>query len=434
MRLSRHPQQPSTRARRPGRHSSRAGPPSTPGSAVGRVRSRVTELQSGEGRPSDGFLALRLLSSCRDDRPWVRPSFHCESFVTGVGSRLAAIARGGANRRTILLGAIALVVLVIGTAASVAVSLGVQEGHRRQLLAEVTTSAAALETRVASIRAAGEQYEADVSAAAELAAELSATLELPPQRFEPSARTEVERALAELADASLPLPAPNETTVMVRDEATVDELRSAETALIDAIGDLDDRADELEARRLELADAMDAARTAAKTLVDGVIGGTERLLAANAGASVESSDRVRTIVAALGATWTADGLREWIDAIGALEASSAEAAARLAVDDRSADEGQPTTWTSAPGWGPTWSTPTVPPLSSPPPPSSPTPVDIWPLIWNEYWRPYEECAGNMGLVKTFPTDNFGNGLDSGMSTPWTHDWGVGSINIYSCGS
>jgi hypothetical protein len=380
--------------------------------------------------------ALRAISSCRDDRPWVRPSFRRGSFVTGVVSRLAAIVRGGTKRRAILVGAIALVVLVVGTAASVAVSLGIQEGHRRQLLEEVMMSAAALETDVASVRAAGVRYEADVSAAAELAAELSATLELPPQRFEPSARAGVERAVAQLTDVSLPLPVPNETIVMVRDEATLDELRSAETALIDAIGDLDERADELEARRSELADAMDAARSAGKALVDGVIGGTEGLLAANAAASVESSDRVRTIVASLGVTWTADGLREWIDAIAALEASSAETAARLAEEDRGVGEGgQPTTRTSTPEWAPIWQTPTVPPLSSPPPPSpSPTPVDIWPLIWNEHWRPIEECAGNMGLVKWFPTDDFGNGLDSGMSTPWTHDWGVGRINIYSCGS
>lgn len=350
-------------------------------------------------------------------------------------SRLPAIVRGSKKRRAILIGAIALVVLVAGTAASVAVSLGVQEGQRQQLLADVTTSAAALETKVASIRAAGVLYEADVSAADELAAQLSATLELPPQRFEPSARAEVERALAQLADASVPMPAQNEAIVMVRDEASLDELRSAATALIDAIGNLDARADELEARQLELADAMDAAQSAATTLVDGVIGGTEGFLAANAAASVESSDRVRTIVASLGVTWTADGLREWIDAIAALEASSAEAAARLADEGRGVDEGQPTTRTSGPEWAPTWNTPTIPSTAfPPPPPPSPTPVDIWPLIWNEYWRPYEECAGNMGLVKTFSTDNFGSGLDSGMSTPWTHDWGVGSINIYSCGS
>ncbi|PWC03472.1 hypothetical protein DCE94_10530 [Agromyces badenianii] len=354
--------------------------------------------------------------------------------MTGVVSRLGAIVRGVTNRRAALLGAIALVMLVLGIAASVAVSLGVQEEHRRQLLAEVRTSVSALETKVASLSAAGAQYEADVSAAAELAAELSATLELPPQRFDPSARTEVERALSKLANASLPMPAPKETVVMVRDEATFDELRSTESALIDTIGDLDDRADELESRRMELADAMDEARSAAKTLVDGVIGGTESLLAANAAASVESSDRVRTIVAALGVAWAADGLREWIDAIAALEASSAEAAARLAPEDLGGDEGVPTARTSAPGWAPTWSTPTVPPLSSPPPSASPSPVDFWPLIWNEHWRPYAECAGIMGLVKTFPMNDFGNGLDSGMSTPWTYDMGGDGVHIYSCGS
>lgn len=353
--------------------------------------------------------------------------------MTAVGSRLAAIARGVTKRRAILVSAIALVVLVLGTAASVAVTLGVQEEHRRELLAAVTTSSSALETELASLSAARAQYEADASAAAELAAELSATLELPPQRFDPSARTEVERALAQLANASLPLPAWNETIVTVRDEAPLDELRSAERALIDAIGDLDDRAEVLEARELELADAMDAARSAGKTLVDGVIGGTESLLAANAAASVESSDRVRTIVTALGIAWAADGLREWIDAVAALEASSAEAAARHAQEDQGVDEGGPAARTSAPEWAPTWPTLTFPPLSSPPPPSS-TPADIWPLIWNEHWRPYAECAGNMGLVKTFPTDNFGNGLDSGMSTAWTHEWGGGGINIYACGS
>ncbi|MFB6610424.1 hypothetical protein ACFCVO_08900 [Agromyces sp. NPDC056379] len=354
--------------------------------------------------------------------------------MTGVLSRLAAIVRRVANRRTIVVGAIALVGL--GIAASVAVSLGVQEEHRRQVLADVTSSAATLETKAASVSAAGAQYEADVSAAAELAAELSATLELPPQRFDPAARTEVERALAQLANASSSLPAPSESIVLVRDEATLEELRSAEKDLTDAIGDLDDRADELESRRSELADATDEARSAAKTLVDGVIGGTESLLAAHAAASVESSDRVRTIVAALGVAWAADDLREWVDAVAALEASSAEAAARLALEDQGVDEdeagaGAPTTSTSGPGWPPTWKTPTFPPLSTEPP--SPTPVDIWPLIWNEHWRPYEECVGMMGHVKTFPTNDFGYGLDSGMTTPWTHAWGGSGISIYTCG-
>ena len=169
--------------------------------------------------------------------------------MTRVGARLAAIVRGVTKRRAILVGAIALVVVVLGAAGSVAASLGVQEEHRRQVLAAVTTLASTLETKSASVSAAGAQYEADVSAAAELGAELSATLELPPQRFDPSAWSEVERAGAQLAHASVTLPAADETIVVVRDEATLDELRSAETALLDAIGDLDGRADELEARR-----------------------------------------------------------------------------------------------------------------------------------------------------------------------------------------
>ena len=303
--------------------------------------------------------------------------------MTRVGARLAAIVRGVTKRRAILVGAIALVVLVVGTGASVAASLGVQKEHRRQMLAAVTTSASALETKLASTTEAGTQYEADVSAAAELAAELSAILELPPQRFDPAARTEVERALAQLAQASVTLPAPDETIVLVRDEATLDELRSAETALLGAIGDLDERADEFEARRSELADAMGAAQSAAKTLVDGVIGGTESLLATNAAASVESSDRVRTIVAALGVEWTADGLREWIDAIAALEASSAEAAARIAlegsgVDDEGGTTGTtgPTTETWGPAYTPTMTMPTLPPLSSPTPSPAPVPPDL----------------------------------------------------------
>ena len=40
----------------------------------------------------------------------------------------------------------------------------------------------------------------------------------------------------------------------------------------------------------------------------------------------------------------------------------------------------------------------------------------------------------MGLVKIFPTNDFGSGLDSGMSSPWTHEWGGGGIAIYRCGS
>jgi hypothetical protein len=328
-----------------------------------------------------------------------------------------------------LLGAIGMAVLVVGTVASVAISLGVQEEHRRQLLADVTESASALETDLASIRSAGAQYEAEVAAAAELAAELSATLELPPQRFQATARTEVEAALAQLTKASSPLPGRTETIVMVRDEATLDELRTAQKELTEAIGDLDDRADDLEARRSDLADAMDAARSAAKALVDGVIVDTEGLLAANPAASVESADRVRAVVTALGVGWAADDLREWIDAIAALEASSAEAAARLDPEDPGVGEGEPTTGGS-PRSPRTLPMPTLPPLSSPPP--LPKPVDIWPLIWNEHWRPLSECAGNMALVKTFPTNDFGNGLDSGMSTPWTHDWGWDGIYIYSC--
>ena len=39
----------------------------------------------------------------------------------------------------------------------------------------------------------------------------------------------------------------------------------------------------------------------------------------------------------------------------------------------------------------------------------------------------------MGLKKTFPANDFGNGLDSGMPAPWTHEWGGGGIFIYSCG-
>ena len=165
---------------------------------------------------------------------------------------------------------------------------------------------------------------------------------------------------------------------------------------------------------------MGAARSAAKTLVDGVIGGTESLLAANAAASVEASDRVRTIVAALGVEWTAGGLREWIDAIAALEASSAEAAARRALEGSGFDEGGATgsagptgpTGTTGPGYVPTLTMPTLPPLVSPPPPPSsrPSPADMWPVIWNEYWRPSAECGGIMGLKKTFPANDFGNGL------------------------
>ena len=90
-----------------------------------------------------------------------------------------------------------------------------------------------------------------------------ATVELPPQRFQATARTEVEAALAQLTKASSPLPGRTETIVMVRDEATLDELRTAQKELTEAIGDLDDRADDLEARRSDLADAMDAARSAA---------------------------------------------------------------------------------------------------------------------------------------------------------------------------
>jgi hypothetical protein len=43
------------------------------------------------------------------------PSFHREPFVTRVGARLAVIVRGVTKWRAILVGAIALVVLVLGT-------------------------------------------------------------------------------------------------------------------------------------------------------------------------------------------------------------------------------------------------------------------------------------------------------------------------------
>jgi hypothetical protein len=361
--------------------------------------------------------------------------------VSGVVSRLTAIVRGVSKTQANLLGVAVLVVLVGGIAASVTASHGVQEQHRRQLLAEVMTSAAAFEAEAATISAAGAEYEVDASAATELAGELTAMLGLPPEPFDPAARAGVERALAQLEDASSPLPEPKATIIAVREDATVDELRSTEQDVIDAAGELEDRAEEVETRRSELGDAMDAARSAATTLIDGVIGGTEGLLAANAAASAESSDRVRTIVAALGVTWTADSLREWVDAVTALEASSAEAAARLDVDVDAGgvDAGQSTATTPEPGWAPpTWPTDTVPSMSGPPPPPppspEPTPVDTWPVIWNEHWRPFSDCVGNMGLVNAFPATDYGNGLDSGMSTPWTHSWGTEGVFIYSCGS
>jgi len=358
--------------------------------------------------------------------------------VTGVTARLSAILRSLANRRVIVIGVIA--VIALGAAASVATVVGVQEEQRRELLAEVKTAASAFESQLASVSAAGVRYEADLAEAAELTAELSATLELPPQRFDAKARTAVERSVEQL-ETSSSLPSASETpTVAVRNDATVDELRSAQAALTDAIDALDDQAAELDGLQSGLADAVEAARSSAKTLVDGVIGGTEGILVANAAASVASSDRVRTVVAALGDKWTAAGLREWIDAIGALEVSTAEAAAaaRLALEEGDVESDGADAESSAPQTTPFTDIPIVMAPSVPPPPEDPIvetpPVsELWPLLWNEYWRPLDEC-GTPRVVKTFPTDDFGNGLESGMSSPWSHEWANGGINVLACRS
>ncbi|GAA1823343.1 hypothetical protein [Agromyces salentinus] len=337
-------------------------------------------------------------------------------------------------------------IVVLGAGASVGAVLGAQEQQRLALLADVEAAATAYESELAAVSAAEAGYEADLAEADELAAELSAALELPSQRFDASAWTEVQRSLEQL-ETSSPLPVSTATTVpVVSDEATADELRSAKKNLADAIDALDDRAAEFAGLQTGLADAVTAARTSAKTLVDGVIGSTETLLVANAVASVETSDRVRTVVAGLGEEWTADGLRDWIAAVAALEASTAEAAARLALEQQEAEraleyEDVETGWTATESPAPDWMADipiaVVGPPSSPPPEdpivNSPPVSDVWPLLWNEYWRPIDQC-GTPRVVKSFPTYDFGNGLESGMSSPWSHEWLSDRINVLACNS